>query len=144
MRLGGYRESSNVDDRRGFGGRGMRIGGLGAVGTIIVAVAAMLLGVDPREFLAQIDTSPQTQMDPSRAQGPRDDEERRFVARVLASTEDVWGKTVKGYTDPNLVLFSNKVQSACGIAGTSSGPFYCPRDRKVYLDLAFYRELTQR
>lgn len=140
MRLGGYRESGNVEDRRGMG---MRLGGLGLGGTVIVAVIAMFLGVDPRKLLEQVDTGTATVESP-RSNGGVDDEGKRFVARVLATTEDVWHKELPGYRDPRLVLFTDQVDSACGMAGSATGPFYCPSDRSVYLDLGFYRDLAER
>lgn len=108
-----------------------------------MAVIAMFLGIDPRALLDQVgdDSAAPAQTEEAT---PRDDAGKRFVSRVLASTEDVWGQTLDGYTDPKLVLFSEEVQSACGIAGSATGPFYCPRDQKVYLDLSFYRELRER
>ena len=144
MKLGGYRESSNVEDRRGLGVRG--IGGLGIGGTIIVAVIAMIMGVDPRTLLDQVNdaTTDVSETRPTTNPDAPNDEGKRFVSRVLASTEDVWGKTLPGYREPRLVLFTDQVASACGIAGSATGPFYCPGDQRVYIDLGFYRELEQR
>jgi predicted metalloprotease len=142
MKLGDYRESDNVEDRRGMGGRGLRIGGLGVGGTLIVAVVAMLLGVDPRDVLNGADDAEPPPPQQQTAQG--NDPGKVFVAKVLASTEDVWSDLLQGYTKPHLVLFDGVTDSACGTAQEAMGPFYCPNDRRVYLDLAFYRELAQR
>ncbi|HSI05794.1 MAG: neutral zinc metallopeptidase [Myxococcota bacterium] len=144
MKLGGYRESGNVVDRRGMG-RGMRLGGLGLGGTLIVAVISMLLGVDPRDILqGQPVDEPSAGIEDPSASAPVNDAGKQFVAKVLASTEDVWSKQVDGYREPKLVLFNGAVDSACGMGESAMGPFYCPRDQQVYLDLAFYRELSRR
>lgn len=149
MRLDDQRESSNVDDVRGSGGGGrgpLRIGGIGGV---ILVIGALYFGVDPRVVLNLLEgsssSSPSTV---AQVQRPANDAGRQFIARVLGSTEDVWtvyfqqmGRT---YHDPRLTLFSGGVQSACGYAQTSVGPFYCPADHKVYLDLQFFQELQSR
>jgi predicted metalloprotease len=134
----GRRESANVDDRRRLGGGGVALGGGGA---LVVVVIALLLGVDPRALLQQSGG-------PSRTPTAQEDELKRFVAVVLADTEDVWHeqfrKAGKGYREPRLVLFSGRVQSACGMAGSAVGPFYCPADEHVYIDLQFFAELKDR
>ncbi len=135
MLLEGSRESSNVQDRRGSGGGGVVRGGLG---TLVLALVAMYFGVDPR---AVIPTSSQSSRPANSAQ---DNQEKQFVSKVLASTEDVWNKLLPGYGDPQLVLFRGATESACGRASASVGPFYCGEDRKVYIDLDFYKELTQK
>jgi predicted metalloprotease len=152
MRLDEERESGNVEDRRGAGGgRGLVLGG---AGTLIVVVIAMLMGADPRALLQQI----QTQSVPTETTTPapggtstvpgQADEGRVFVSKVLASTEDVWREQFRAmgrqYEEPTLVLFTDATESACGMAGSAMGPFYCPEDRKVYIDLGFYDELKQR
>lgn len=149
MRTEGDRESDNVEDQRGFGGRGMAMGG--GIGTIILALIGYFVFKDPNALLqpgAGGSPSPSAQV-----AGPPDkateDKLTKFVRVVLADTEDVWSQqlpkqTGKQYRNPKLVLFSNRVQSACGTASTASGPFYCPGDEKVYIDLAFYNELSQR
>ena len=148
MRLDGERESGNVEDRRGRGGRGLVIGG---GGTLIVLLVALLMGADPRALLQQLETqSVETgQTPPAAAPGAEaSDAGRRFVAQVLASTEDVWREQFRQqgreYQEPTLVLFSDATESACGMAGSAVGPFYCPSDRKVYIDLGFYDELKNR
>jgi predicted metalloprotease len=144
MKLGGYRESGNVVDRRGMG-RGMRLGGLGLGGMFVIAVISMLLGVDPRGVLqGQSVDEPSAGIEDPSASAPVNDAGKQFVAKVLASTEDVWSKQVDGYREPKLVLFNGAVDSACGMGESAMGPFYCPRDHQVYLDLAFYRELSRR
>jgi len=153
MKLGGVRESGNVEDRRGmgFGRGGMAVGG--GCGTIIVIALALIFGVDPGQLLSGGGGGPAEGPPPaSRPSGapgaPQDDEGGRFVRRVLATTEDVWNdifqRNGSRYREPNLVLFEQQVQSACGVAGASVGPFYCPGDEKVYIDLSFFRDLSQR
>jgi predicted metalloprotease len=144
MRWGDLRQSENVEDRRG-GGRGLAVGG--GIGSVIIAVIVYLLGGDPSSIPVP-QGSPGTSATSQQYEQPGDDSLRRFVSAVLGSTEDIWGKKFqemgKRYTDPKLVLFTSQVQSACGIAGAAVGPFYCPGDSRVYIDLAFYRELRER
>ena len=153
----GGRRSDNIEDRRGFGGGfggGMRMGGgIGGIGLLIVIVIGLFFGVDPTTLLQQIEgggpgITYQDDQQSAATGGAGNDEEKDFVSVVLADTEDTWtgifhdmGRT---YTDPHLVLFSGQVQSACGFAQTAMGPFYCPGDSKVYIDLDFYDELKQR
>jgi predicted metalloprotease len=143
------RRSDNVEDRRGFSvGRGTAIGG----GTIIVALVAALLGAPSsvvRSILGQGDTPASGPPAlPGGGVDPADDERVQFVKVVLASTEDVWAAVLpasgRQYVRPKLVLFSDQVDSACGLASAAVGPFYCPPDRRVYLDLSFFRELSRR
>lgn len=160
MRLGGERESENIEDRRGMGGGGfgggipIRVAGGGGIGAVVLIVLALLFGVDPSVLLSGGGGSG----DPHGRQGAPtaqyapppegQDDLRRFVAQVLATTEDVWAGVFdsagRRYDPPRLVLFSGRVQSACGIAGSAVGPFYCPNDLKVYLDLEFFRDLERR
>ena len=147
MRLGG-RQSDNIEDRRGFGGPLVAGGG---IGTVVLLLLALFFGFDPRVILqGDAPTSPPTtQQAPSPSTSPRGhDDLRDFVATVLADTEDTWRALFSGmgreYRDPRLVLFNGAVQSACGIAGAATGPFYCPQDQKVYLDLDFFRALRER
>jgi predicted metalloprotease len=148
MRLDDEQESQNIEDRRGSRvSRGVVGGGLGSIAIVLIA---LFFGVDPSIILQggppQSNVSqepvPQTQQAGAR------DEGREFVSRVLGSTERVWGEIFhragKQYAEPNLVLFSGRVQSACGFASAAAGPFYCGNDRKVYIDLSFYRELRER
>ena len=143
----GQRESSNVEDRRGVSRGGLAIGG--GVGGLVILLLAMFFGVDPGAILNQTgDEQPAVNTRPARPGSPGDDELKHFVSVVLASTEDVWtgilGQSGKQYRNPKLVLFSDQVQSACGVGGSSAGPFYCPGDQKVYIDLAFYRDLKEK
>lgn len=148
MRWRDQRQSTNVEDRRGMGGRGLAIGG-GGIGVLVIAVAALLCGVDPRQLLENLPTGTQVQQ-PSTASNsidkPATDENAQFARAVIGSTEDVWGTILPQqarirYTPPKLVLFTGQVSSACGYASAATGPFYCPGDQKLYLDFAFFQEL---
>jgi len=143
MKWMGRRESSNVDDRRGFSGGGLAAGG-GVIGLIIYLIYSFL-GGDPGQLPQQV---PQQTSQLSSEQQAADDERAKFVKVVLADTEDVWNKlfSEKGsdYREPTLVLFRDGVASACGNASSASGPFYCPLDNKLYIDLSFYQELQER
>ena len=142
------RESDNVEDVRGMGGRTIALGG-GGLGMLVVLVAALVCGIDPRQLLdGGASDQSQTQQQQQRPQNQQqsNDEQKKFAASVLGSTEDVWGKILpqqanRRYTNPKLVLFTDSIQSACGNASSSTGPFYCPGDQKLYLDFAFFREL---
>jgi uncharacterized protein len=148
MRWRGERESSNVEDQRGMSGGG-RIAIGGGLGTLVIIIIAVLLGADPRQILQQVpnDTAPSTSQAP-RPGNSEEEELKKFVSVVLAKTEDVWQdifrQNGKQYRDPTLVLFTGEVQSACGLGSAASGPFYCPGDQKVYIDLSFYEELRRR
>ncbi|MBV8881305.1 MAG: neutral zinc metallopeptidase [Planctomycetaceae bacterium] len=143
MQWSGRRESDNVEDRRGSGGGRIAIGG-GV--SLLVLLAAWALGIDPRLLLNSglVDTAPSQ----SRPVDASEEPLKHFVGVVLADTEDVWHaqfvKLGQTYREPKLVLFSGQVSSACGMAGSAVGPFYCPGDQKVYLDLQFFRELQDR
>jgi predicted metalloprotease len=145
MQWRGYRQSDNVEDRRGMRvpGGGMAISG---GGLLLLVVLALATGQNPLDLLEVI-TGPQVSVDgggePGRAGAPAD-ELGQFASTVLASTEDVWGKVLRGYQPPRLVLFSDAVQSACGTTSAAAGPFYCPLDSQVYLDLSFFHELERR
>jgi len=147
MRWRGERESGNVEDRRGFSGGRVAVGG--GLGTLIIIIIAVLLGADPRQILQQVpnDTAPSTSTAP-RTGNAEEEELKKFVSVVLGKTEDVWQdifrKNGKQYRDPTLVLFTDQVESACGLGSAASGPFYCPGDQKVYIDLSFYEELRRR
>jgi uncharacterized protein len=143
----GQRQSDNVEDRRGIGGGGLAIGG--GLGGIVVLIIALLLGADPRQLLEQSrGDSPASGTQTSRQINPQEEELKQFSLTVLASTEDVWTDIFrqqgKSYSKPTLVLFSDQVRSACGNAGAAVGPFYCPGDEKLYLDLSFFNELQTR
>lgn len=144
MRWQGERESENVEDRRGAG-HGIAIGG--GLGGILILILALVFGADPRQILEQQpqgDEGVQT----SRPTNPEEEELKKFVSVVLAQTEDAWGdifrKAGRQYRKPTLVLFSDRVKSGCGIAASATGPFYCPEDEKLYIDLSFFRELRTR
>ncbi|MGZ8559837.1 MAG: KPN_02809 family neutral zinc metallopeptidase [Chitinophagaceae bacterium] len=139
----GRRGSSNVDDRRGISGGGMAAGG-GVIGVIIYLLYTFLGGSgDPSSIPSFQPGTQQTEM--SAEEKAADDERAEFVRVVLADTEDVWNKLFaaqgKDYPDPTLVLFREAVQSACGSASSAMGPFYCPGDQQVYIDLSFYKDL---
>lgn len=148
MRLDDSRESDNVEDRRASG---PRIGGRGTIGigTIVLALVAMYFGVDPNVVL-QMAEGPATQQQQAPAQRPpADDPQARFVAKVLGETEDTWAATFQNdlnrrYAPPKLVLFRGATPTACGTGQSAMGPFYCPGDSKVYIDLAFFDELKNR
>jgi predicted metalloprotease len=150
MRWRDGRESDNIEDRRGMGiPRGAKIGGVGGLGLLAIVLIGMFFGIDPTVLLQSV---PQTQSPPASVERGRspaiNDDQRKFVAVVLAETEDVWrGVFQRGgrtYQAPKLVLFSGAVESACGMAGSATGPFYCPSDHKVYLDLSFFEDMRTR
>ena len=140
----GRRQSGNVDDRR-FSGKGIAAGG-GIIGVIIVLVN-LFLGGDPSVVLNQLNQdSPSQQLSPK--EQAADNDRAAFVKVVLAETEDTWNKIFseqrQSYSEPLLVLYRGVVESGCGNAGSSSGPFYCPADQKLYIDLSFFEELQNR
>jgi predicted metalloprotease len=143
------RRSDNVEDRRGMG---LPIVG-GGIGTVVVLLLALFFGFDPSSILPTGPSAPPTSQTPTPqtptpSASPGRDEVRDFVAVVLADTEDTWREIFrdlgKEYRDPKLVLFTGAVQSACGSASAAVGPFYCPADHKLYLDLGFFRALRDR
>ncbi|MDW7662911.1 MAG: neutral zinc metallopeptidase [Bacillota bacterium] len=142
MKWKGRSRSSNVEDRRGMKGVA---GGLGGIGIIIVIIYT-LLGGNPGDIMQTIDTE-QPQNVPYEAT-QEEEELAEFVSVVLADTEVIWADIFAEqdlqYTEPKLVLFNGSVQSACGVAGSSTGPFYCPGDQTVYIDLDFYQELKNK
>ena len=149
MRIGDSRESQNVEDRRGMG-----IGRTGAgvgVGTLLLLVVGYFMGVDPSTLLGLADVTQQGTPASAPSQAPTgapQDPGGQFVSRVLGETEDVWSAKIAAmggkYPPPKLVLFTSQVESACGMASAASGPFYCPGDQQVYIDLAFFKELETR
>jgi len=147
MRLDDQQESSNVEDRRSSGG--MRMGGgrgIG-IGTVVLALIAMYFGVDPALVMNVGQGMSQNESVESQPV-PKDDPEARFVAKVLGSTEQTWDKIFQGsghqYPAPKLVLFRGQTPTACGTGQAGMGPFYCPADQKVYIDLSFYEEMKNR
>ena len=160
MKWEGNRESENVEDRRGDGGGGGSggggLGGIGGrsvgIGTVVIAlVASYFFGVSPGTVINVLNgggvPAQEATQGPAKAP-PADDREARFVSTVLGDTEDVWTtifqKASQTYSKPRLVLFSGRTQTACGTGQTASGPFYCPGDRKIYIDLSFYRLMQER
>ncbi|HWK89113.1 MAG TPA: neutral zinc metallopeptidase [Longimicrobium sp.] len=147
MRWGGLRPSSNVEDRRGMGGGGMAIGG--GIGTIVVALIVMLLGGNPGDIIGggggQPGAAPPGSAEPRTAE---EDTMAEMTRRVLGGTEDVWGavfqKEGQTYEPARLVMYTGGTSTACGYGQAAMGPFYCPGDRTVYVDLAFYADLRER
>jgi len=153
MRWEGNRESDNVEDARGAsggGGFGLPIGGRGiGVGTVLVAlVAGWIFGINPLTILGALSGGPAPVAQQAPHAPPADDRMARFVATVLADTEDVWREQFRqqggSYRDPKLVLFRNSYPTACGYGQAAMGPFYCPGDQKVYIDLSFYETMRTR
>lgn len=146
MRWEGGQESGNVEDRRGIGGGGMAVGG-GIIGVIVLLVNLLSGGdVDTSQLPRGMGGGNRQMTADEKAQ---QDKLAKFAKVTLKYTEDVWNQvlpeqTGKQYTEPTLVLFTNAVQSACGNASSATGPFYCPGDQKLYVDLSFYNELTNR
>ncbi len=140
----GRRESSNIEDRRGMSGRTLATGG--GIGGLIIAGIIYLLGGDPSQVL-NIDPSANA-TEQTTGTNIVNDESGKFVAVVLADTEDIWSKLFndmhKQYSDPTLVIFSQGTQSGCGFASEATGPFYCPADSKVYIDVSFFQEMKDR
>jgi len=163
MRWDRGRRSDNIEDRRGDGGGGFgfpsggtpgRIGipggraGVGGLGLIAFVVVALLLGVDPSQLLQGNFGDNQSAYVPQSPTPAQEDKLKDFVSVVLADTEDTWHEQFRAlgstYEEPKLVLFTGGAESGCGFAQTAMGPFYCPRDHKVYLDLSFFQELADR
>jgi predicted metalloprotease len=154
MRWEGDRQSDNVEDRRGGGGGGGGFGfggGTVGIGTIVIAlVGSWFFGVSPTTILNMLSGgggAPQVQRQ-APAQAPATDRETQFVRTVLGYTEDTWSKIFKAngatYAPPRLVLFSRRTSTECGTGQSATGPFYCPADRKVYIDLTFFQMMQQR
>ena len=144
----GRRQSSNIEDRRGMS-TGRKVGVGGGIVTVIIALVVMLLGGDPREVLQMMETQQATTETVSEYQPTAHEQElAEFVSVTLADTEDVWHNLFENsgltYREPTLVLFSGAAESACGFAQSATGPFYCPGDEKVYIDLNFLEELQQK
>lgn len=144
MRLGDEEESGNVEDRRGLGPVAIGGGGLGVV--ILALIGYFVFGVDPGKLLATLDQTPAQQQ--QGALGAPKDPEGAFAAKVLRSTEEVWGAKFQAigrrYEPPTLVLYDTATTTGCGLGQSAMGPFYCPEDRRVFLDLTFFRELDSR
>ena len=148
MRWEHGRRSDNIEDRRGLRVSGKGLAG-GGIGIIAIALIAMFLGVDPAIVLNQAGNLATTQTEQTQPNfSPEEERLKEFMSVVLADTEDVWGnlfqRSGQQYQQPKLVLFSGAVQSACGFAEAAMGPFYCPADQKLYLDMSFFNDLAQR
>lgn len=142
MRWIGERESNNVDDRRGIGGKGVAVGG-GLAG-IIGVVLYLLMGGDPEQVINQLNQGSPGQ-EKTAEQRTAEDSLAKFSKVVFAYTEDVWHDILGAqYSEPTLTLFDYSVESACGGASSATGPFYCPGDSRVYIDLSFFKELEER
>ena len=145
MRWDDLRQSTNIEDVRGStgGGTGLRFG---VGGTLLALAASYFLGIDPRLLMGLVSSVPTQSQVPAGRVGTPQDEQGRFIAAVLGETEDTWGALFQAqgmtYTAPHLVLYREQMPSACGSANAAVGPFYCPLDRKVYLDLDFYQQLA--
>ncbi len=139
----GRRESGNVEDRRGFGGGGMVAGG--GIGAVIIGILYFLLGGNPSDIPTQQLRPNQTQSAPRSA---AEEKLASFTRVVLADTEDVWGQLFQAsgenYAQPTLVMFTQQTQSGCGFSSAATGPFYCPADQKIYIDLSFFDDLQNR
>ncbi len=140
MRWSGRQGSGNVEDRRGMGGR-VAIGG--GIGGVVILIISLLLGENPLNYI-NTESAPATQQTSA-----AEDQQAQFVGVVLKDTEDVWNKLFMeqlnaNYQEPKLVLFTQSVDSGCGFASAATGPFYCPADAKVYIDLSFYDDLQKR
>lgn len=144
MQWKNLRRSGNVEDRRGSGPGRIAVGG---IGTIVIALIIWILGGNPMEFLGSGGQNNSTTQNAA-TDIPENDTVAQFVSVVLAQTEDVWDSIFRAegqtYVQPKLVIFRNTIQSACGMASDASGPFYCPGDEKVYLDLSFFDEMKSR
>lgn len=140
MRLDDVQESSNVEDRRGRrGGGGIRGGG------VVLALIALMLGASPRTVLRLLSGGSGERRPATTRSRPQEDERKRFVAKIVTTTEECWREVLRSqYREPTLVIFEDQVNSACGRAGASVGPFYCGEDEKMYIDLSFYDELRGR
>jgi uncharacterized protein len=153
MKWEGNRESDNVEDRRGAGGGGFGLGGRSiGIGTIVIAlIGSAVFGVNPLTIIDVMSGGgggAMTQQSPAVQSTPANDRQTRFVRTVLADTEDVWAKLFSAnggqYVPPKLVVYSGATPTACGTGQSASGPFYCPADEDVYIDLSFYTEMEQR
>ena len=154
MRWEDLRRSDNIEDRRGMGGfgGGFRMGGRGLGGrrgiggVVVILLASAIFGIDPRILLDGGLPAPVEQT--RRASDPVEIEQRDFVSAVLGDTEQIWGEIFRRqgltYREPTLVLFTGATESACGLGQSAMGPFYCPSDRRIYIDLGFFTELQQR
>ena len=155
MKFGDQRESDNIEDMRGASGGGGGFGGrtIGIGGVVIALIASYFFGVDPSVLVGMMgggDSSSAVQQVPQgpRPKPPAEDPQAQFISKVLGSTEDAWGQVFKEagrtYQPPKLTLYTNAFPTACGMGQSAMGPFYCPQDRHVYLDMRFFETMKQR
>jgi hypothetical protein len=141
----GRRESDNVEDRRGITGRKVALGG--GLGALAVTIIVLLLGGNPQEVMQSLQTSQPAGQEQAQPLTQEEKELGEFVGVILADTEDVWNSVFRQegetYREPKLVMFTNATESACGYAQAAVGPFYCPGDEKVYIDLGFFQQMQQ-
>jgi predicted metalloprotease len=149
MRWQDERRSENVEDRRSMRPAGIAVGG--GLGTLILVLIGLYMGADPQQLMRMLQNNPPGAagaQQPGRPDDPAEAERVDFVKAVLGDTEDVWNELFREmgreYKEPHLILFSNQTQSACGFASSAVGPFYCPGDEQVYIDLTFFKELKDR
>jgi len=146
MKWNRARRSSNVVDRRG--GAAKKAGGLGVVGIIVVLAISYFTGQNPMQLLGLLNQGGSPGAQQTQTAAPINDQASAFIGSILGETEDVWSEVFRAsgseYQAPKLVLFSGSVTSACGRAGASSGPFYCPGDRQLYIDTSFFNEMRTR
>ena len=145
MRWRDQGQSDNVEDRRGMSGRGIAVGG-GGIGILIIALVIYLCGGDPRALLQGVQDQQQPTVQQPGPQTKSSDENKQFASAILKTTENAWGEILPQqarirYTPPKLILFTDRINSACGNADAATGPFYCPGDQNLYLDSGFFREL---
>jgi predicted metalloprotease len=154
MKWENERRSENVEDRRGMS-PGVRAGGIGGIGLVVVLLISFFTGINPQQLLGMLEGAPNEASAPANvpqggraAGGSTRDPQADFVSVILGSTEDTWGEIFaesgRRYEPPRLVLFDGVTQTACGMGQAAMGPFYCPPDRQLYIDLSFFRELAQR
>jgi uncharacterized protein len=145
MKWLGRKQSDNFETGGGGGGKGFAIGG---IGTVIVVIIGLIMGKSPAELLNQVQNATQTEQTNTNPDQANLSEAEKFTAVVLQDTEDVWNQLFQNmgeqYKEPRLLSFNNSVQSACGSAGSQTGPFYCPADQKVYIDVSFYDDLKNK
>jgi len=147
MRLDDLRSSGNVDDRRGMGGGRMAIGG-GGLGLVAIVIVSLLLGINPAEILNQVGGGGDTTSRPATS-GPRaDDKDFEFARKIVGSAEDVWTEILsargESFSPATLTTYDYGTSTGCGVGQSSAGPFYCPNDQHIYLDLSFFGELSSR
>lgn len=142
MKWEDLRKSQNVEDRRGRGPRMGGPAGMGIGAVILALLGGLLFGVNPADILSQLQGGTVTTA-PAPQNAPANDRDGQFVRSIVGDLEDTWSQLIQGYRPPQLVLFAGQVESACGFADAAVGPFYCPRDAKVYLDTSFFDQMER-